>query len=499
MAILTRNLTDLITRPLRALFRAISRVAPDARRVIRKPAVLAEVLLRAHRAQLSLVVSVLFLLLVAPPIVDFATSKVFPPKTSKKLFGLIKKQKQDPARQRADSVITTVLWLTSGSVVILLFWLSIPGGGARATALSRRRIAEAEDVQETDPRKSLALYKQALALTTDPEQVPALKTRIHELEPASAPHQSHRKTVADTGRGTLYDNDSSGPVSSATLTGPNTLSRVGHEGRYSLGEELGRGAMGVVYRCHDNVLDRTVAVKQLSVQLVGDDQYASRFRREAKALARITHPNIVQVYDFIESEGRLWMVLEFVDGGDLAAHLQSGGRLSIREALKIVVSAARGLAYAHNQGVIHRDLKPANILLTGELEPKISDFGIAKLTQSSGITQIGSVLGSPPYMSPEQCSGGPVDARTDIYALGITLYELVTGHVPFDGDTSSVLARHIVEQPRRPADIIPGISQDIEDVVLGMLAKKPDQRPQDMSTVIDLLESCCSSSPVTQG
>ena len=498
MAILTRNLTYVIARPLRALFRAIREAAPDARLVVRKPAVLLEVLLRAHRAQLSLIVSVLFLLFIAPPIVDFATSKVFPPKTSKKLFGLIKKQKQDPARRHADSVITTVLWTTSGSVVILLFWLSIPGGVARATALSRRRVAEAEDVQETDPPKSLALYKQALALTPDSEQEPALKTIIHELEPTLAPHPTLKKTVADTGRGTLYDSGSSSPASSVTPTGPNILSRVGHEGRYSLGKELGKGAMGVVYRCHDNVLDRTVAMKQLSVQLVGDDQYASRFRREAKALARLTHPNIVQVHDFIESEGRLWMVLEFVDGGDLAAHLQSGGRLSAREAVKIVVSAARGLAYAHSQGVIHRDLKPANILLTGDLEPKISDFGIAKLTQSSGLTQIGSVLGSPPYMSPEQCSGGSVDARTDIYALGITLYELVTGHVPFDGSTSSVLARHIVEQPRRPADIIPGISQDLEDVVLGMLAKNPDQRPRDMSTVIDLLESLCCSSPVTR-
>ncbi len=492
----THNLTYLITRPLRALFRAIRGVAPEARHVIRKPAVLLEVLLRAHRAQISLIVSILFLLFVAPPIVDSATSKVFPPKTSKKLFGLIKKQKQDPARQHADSVITTVLWVTSGSVVMLLFWLSIPGGVVRATALSRRRVAEAEAVHENDPPRSLALYKQALALTTDPEQEPALETIIHELEPTSAPHPSLKETVADTGRGTVYDNGSSGPASSGASTNANTLPRVGQEGRYSLGKELGKGAMGVVYRGRDEVLDRTVALKQLSVRLAGDDEYASRFRREAKALARLTHPNVVQVHDLVETDGRLWMVLEFVDGGDLAAHLQSGGRLSAGEAVKIVISVARGLAYAHNQGVIHRDLKPGNILLTGELEPKISDFGIAKLTQSSRITQIGSVLGSPPYMSPEQCSGGPVDARTDIYALGITLYELVTGQVPFDGDTSTVLARHIVEQPRRPADIIPGISQDFEDVVLGMLAKNPDQRPQDMSTVIDLLESLCCSSPV---
>lgn len=495
MAMLTRNLTDRITRPLQSLVRVIRQVAPEARLIARKPAVLLVALQRAYRAQIVLIASILLLLFIAPPIVDFATGKVFPPKISRKLFGLIKKQKQDPARQRADSVITTVLWVTSGGVVMLLFWLAIPSGVVRATALSRKRFAEAEAVHDNDIPKRLAIYKQALALTTDPEQESALRTILHKLAPASTTQLSSKDTVVDTGHGTLYENNSSGTASPAAPIDTNTLTRVGHEGRYSLEKELGKGAMGVVYRGRDNVLDRTVAIKQLSVRLAGDDEYASRFRQEAKALARITHPNIVQVYDFIECEGRLWIVLEFVDGGDLAAHLRSGGRLSTGEAVKITIRAARGLAYAHSQGVIHRDLKPANILLTSEMEPKISDFGIAKLTQSSRITQIGSVLGSPPYMSPEQCSGGSVDTRTDIYALGITLYELITGQVPFDGDTSSVLARHIVEQPMRPADVIPGISQNLEDVVLGMLAKNPDQRPHDMSTVIDLLESLCCSSP----
>ena len=496
MAMKPRDLAYLISRPVQELSRAIRRVAPDARNLLRKPAVLGNVLLRAHRAQIALAVSVILLVFIAPSMVDHATSRLFPPTTSKKLFGLIKKKSENPFKRHADTVAMTALQVTSGGVVILLFWLSIPAGVVRATALSKRRAAEAEAVCTMDPSRGLALYQQAFALTTDPDQESVLRTRMLELTSALAPSQSTGETVADLPVRSSNGDSSPGVTSPATQTNASIQSQVGPKGRYTLGPELGKGAMGVVYRGRDNVLDREVALKQLSVRLAGDDEYASRFRREARALARLTHPNVVQVYDFVESESRLWMVLEFVDGGDLATRLRSSGRLPAGEAVTIVIHAARGLAYAHSQGVIHRDLKPANVLLTSEQCPKISDFGIAKLTQSSGLTQVGSVLGSPPYMSPEQAAGGTVDARCDVYALGITLYELLTGQVPFDGDTSSVLARHIVEQPLPPTEIVPGIPKQLEDVILGMLAKEPDQRPQDMNTVVDLLECLCCSPPV---
>ncbi|MDH4034295.1 MAG: hypothetical protein OEV80_10910, partial [candidate division Zixibacteria bacterium] len=206
MAMMTPNLTNPITRLWRALYRAIGEVAPDARKVVRKPAVILEVLLRAYRAHIALAVSILFLLFIAPQIVDFTTGMVFPPQTSKKFFGLIKRQKQDPARQFADSVLTTALWITSVGAVAVFFWLSIPGAVLRTTARSKRLVGEAAAVLESDPTRSLALYRQALARTTDPEQELALKTTVHKLEAASAPHLSVGETAVDSVRGTLCEN-----------------------------------------------------------------------------------------------------------------------------------------------------------------------------------------------------------------------------------------------------------------------------------------------------
>jgi tRNA A-37 threonylcarbamoyl transferase component Bud32 len=253
--------------------------------------------------------------------------------------------------------------------------------------------------------------------------------------------------------------------------------------RYKFEEELGKGAMGVVYRAWDQVLDRKVAIKQLSVVLSMDEEFASRFRREAKALARLTHPNIVQVFDLVEDGNKLWMVLECVEGGDLSSYLKEKKRLAENEAVDFVIAVAEGLGYAHAQGIVHRDLKPANILLSRELIPKISDFGIAKVSKSSKLTQSGWALGSPPYMSPEQCKGETVDERTDIYALGITLYELLTGKVPFDGDTASVLARQITEPPKPLSELVDEISDDLEAMVSRMLAKDPEERPSSMKEV----------------
>jgi serine/threonine-protein kinase len=362
------------------------------------------------------------------------------------------------------------LWVASMGSALLLLWRHIPTALSRTNDRARNLMTESTRVE--DAYTSRLLLKKALALAADRALEDEIASHMNQgtiLEPPEN-HDAETQINAE-------------PASSLRSSQP----VVSPAQRYRLETELGKGAMGVVYKAWDQVLDRQVALKQLSVVFSGDEEYASRFRREAKALARLVHPNIVQVYDLIEGQGQLWMALEFVDGGDLATHLKNAERLSVAEAIRIAIPVAAGLACAHARGIVHRDLKPANILLTTQLIPKITDFGIAKLTQASGLTEVGSVLGSPPYMSPEQCSGGEVDFSTDIYALGITLYELLAGKVPFDGDTSSVLARHIVETPAPLSGVRDDIPDDLEKLILRLLAKKPDDRPKDMTAVIDLL------------
>jgi hypothetical protein len=482
------KIRDLIVLNSRRLICSIREALPNARQAVKKPVLAGYLLLTAHRAQITLALSFLFLIFLAPIIVDKITGTILPPETSKKIFGLIKTQQVNPFKGVADVLIMTALWVISIGSVLLQFWLHIPKGLTRANTHAGR-LAEAAD-NSTEQSRSRRLFKLALSITTDTR----LESEIESSLQAGTIRDDSQSPVDGTLTGshpnTRPGSDFSPTISQPALCGKSSQSlSVGAQGRYTVGPELGKGAMGVVCQAWDNVLDRKIAIKQLANVFSGDEAYATRFRREAKTLARLIHSNIVQVYDLIVERGNLWMALEYVDGGNLASYLKEKGFLSVSEAANIVIPVAEGLAYAHNQGIIHRDLKPANILLTKEHVPKISDFGIAKISQSSQLTQVGSVLGSPRYMSPEQCSGGSVDARSDIYSLGITLYELLTGKVPFEGDTSSVLARQIVEEPTPLSEVLSDISVELEKLILQMLAKSPDQRPADMPTMIGLLSS----------
>jgi len=253
--------------------------------------------------------------------------------------------------------------------------------------------------------------------------------------------------------------------------------------RYVITKELGQGGMGVVYEATDSVLGRTVALKQLRRGRL-DAMADERFRREARVLAQLRHPGIVQVYDLAEEPTGMWMVMELIEGGALDALIREHGRLDLERALSLGASLAETLAYAHAQEVVHRDFKPANVLLTEAGEPKVTDFGLAKLTAAGPkLTQLGSVLGSPGYMSPEQASGEETDFRTDMYALGVTIYEMVTGRCPFEGDTASVLAAHITKTPPTPAELGVPIPKELEELLARLLAKNPADRPSDLEDV----------------
>jgi hypothetical protein len=254
-------------------------------------------------------------------------------------------------------------------------------------------------------------------------------------------------------------------------------------GRYRFERRIAVGGMAEVWEAVDQVLDRAVAIKVLHPHLAGDQTFVDRFRREAIAAARLTHPSIVAIYDTHSSDGEEAIVMELVRGISLRKHLDDRGPLPTGEAIDIAARVAEALESAHRAGLVHRDIKPANILLCEDARVMVADFGIAKLTDADHTTE-GTVLGTAKYLAPEQVSGTAVDARTDLYSLGIVLYEMVCGRVPFSGDTdtATVLAR-LHRDPTPPREIRPDLSPALESVILHALQRDPDDRPASAATL----------------
>ncbi len=260
-------------------------------------------------------------------------------------------------------------------------------------------------------------------------------------------------------------------------------------GGYEIKEELGRGGMATVYRAYQPKLDRYVAIKVLPSYFAHDETFMGRFEREAKAVAGLHHPNILTVHDYGEEGGQTYLVMELVEGGTL--HERLGQQWALKEVQKIVGRVGDALAYAHGQGIVHRDIKPSNILMQREDWPLLADFGLAKaMTGSVSLTREGVAIGTPEYMSPEQAQGNPVDERSDVYSLGVVLYEMVTGRQPFQADTPvSVLYKHVKDPPPPPRSFRPALPEVVEAVILKALAKDPADRYQKMEDMVSALEN----------
>jgi beta-lactam-binding protein with PASTA domain/tRNA A-37 threonylcarbamoyl transferase component Bud32 len=248
--------------------------------------------------------------------------------------------------------------------------------------------------------------------------------------------------------------------------------------RYELTHLIARGGMAEVYRARDRLLDRAVALKVLFPELSVDRAFVERFRREAQAAAKLSHPNIVPVFDWGEDAGSYFIVMEFVDGRALSAVLRESGPLDPTRAAEIAVLVAAALASAHRHGVVHRDIKPGNVLITEDGQVKVTDFGIARAVNTEeSLTQTGAVMGTATYFSPEQAEGIGVDARTDIYSLGVVLFEMLTGRPPFLGDTPvSVAGKHVRDIPPLPRELLDTVPVELEAVTMKAMAKRPDQR-----------------------
>ena len=270
--------------------------------------------------------------------------------------------------------------------------------------------------------------------------------------------------------------------------------------RYELEEIVGSGGMSTVYCAFDTLLERHVALKILHEQFGADEEHVERFRREARAVAQLSHPNIVTVIDRGEEAGRQFIVFELIDGENLKELVERGGPLPVRRVLELGLEVGRALAFAHAQGLVHRDVKPQNVLLNGDGLAKVTDFGIVRSLDAVGTTETGTVLGTSHYIAPEQARGERVDTQTDVYSFGVVLYELLAGEVPYPGDSFlSVAMKHVNEPVPNVLDRRPDTPLRLATLIERCMAKLPAERPASMDEVVSELESVRSELDAKDG
>ena len=269
-------------------------------------------------------------------------------------------------------------------------------------------------------------------------------------------------------------------------------------GRYEVIRELGQGAMGIVYQAKDPLIDRVVAIKTINLGLAqeGKDEYEGRFYQEARAAGRLNHPNIVTIYDVGKSDDIAYIAMEFLQGRELRDIMNDKGLLPVDHVLDITAQVASGLAYAHEYGIVHRDVKPSNIMVIRDGHVKITDFGIARMASSAVRTQTGMVLGSPKYMSPEQVMGKEIDQRSDIFSLGVMLYEMLTGQSPFNGDNvNAIMYQTLNAVPPAPNSVNDVVPEMLNFIVAKALAKNLDDRYQNAKDFAADLRACRETMP----
>jgi serine/threonine-protein kinase len=265
-------------------------------------------------------------------------------------------------------------------------------------------------------------------------------------------------------------------------------------GKYEINSKRGEGGFGAVYRATDTKLKRTVAVKVLHPQVATDEMLAAYFEREALALARLEHVNIVRVYDYDQIDGINFIVMEYIEGTDLDQLMKEGQSFPLEQIISIFRQLLAALGYAHDHGVVHRDIKPSNIMLTKSGEVKITDFGIAKVAGSAKLTRTGTGAGSLLYMSPEQIKGKDIDNRSDLYSVGVTLYQIAAGRTPFEADSDyDIMTGHLERTPPSPTQFSPDIPKDLEQIILKALEKKPEKRFQSAVEMTEALDRISAS------
>jgi serine/threonine-protein kinase len=481
-----------------------------SKKLFGKPNTIIYWLLTARWAQLAVLVIVFGLPLFMSTVVDTTLEKIYPPVKEEKLFGMVSYQRSNPHFEDRQETVRASLWTISIGFLCFLLLLNIPKTIRKTTAIALKRENKADAITKSQPSESISVYKSALSLTTDPEQENRLIEKIRNLEKEISGNDINHddgiktKRIISEGVQTIKLDDSSAlphdhydkKIIPNHRSAEVAVGEVSQESRYVIKHELGRGAMGVVHFGHDRILARDVALKQLPNRFDIDDDTVDRFKQEAVALARLSHPHIVQVYDFVEEDNQAWIAMELVEGHDLDMHLKESGSLPVEDTVQLGIQMAEALAYAHKRGVIHRDFKPANVILTSEGTAKITDFGLAKIARSSLHTQVGSIMGTPAYMSPEQAQGKKVDLRSDIYAFGVTLYRMFSGRLPFEGDVESIMAQKLSAESTQIPELDERIPERIRQMVIQMLNKKLDERPASMDEIAATLKTALKANVV---
>lgn len=439
--------------------------------VLNKPALLKLWLLKPTKARLFLLAGIITYLVLASLLSQAIVDAWYPlDKDSletgiKEFFNSPMLRKLEAHREARYWQLLSVFWVLGLAITLITMVLDLPRSIKEGEQLSKEFLRQARAVKDVDP----ALYETLES-----------KTRNLRLEPVS-PDQSAEndetlKSSTEIAR------------TRAVSSVEKKIRFVGQNQRYRIDKAIASGGAGIVYRAEDTVLSRAVALKELLEDVATDEEQAERFKSEARALALLNHAHILPIYDLLEENGHFWLVMELLTGGTLSDRINEGA-LETARTIEIVRGTASGLEVAHQKGFVHRDVKPENILFAEDGSFRITDFGIAK-HQAMGVkTSHGLVLGSPGYMSPEQAAGEPVNASSDIYSLGITMFQMLTGELPFRGDVSSVMAQHITKPAPAPSSVKASVGKELDIVVSKMLSKQPEARYQSMAELIDALDA----------
>jgi eukaryotic-like serine/threonine-protein kinase len=326
-------------------------------------------------------------------------------------------------------------------------------------------------------KRELAMAEKAQKSPEEEAKIKKLEDRLQNLEAliCRLDSEMNYQLERSLSLGRIVTSPDAAGVSQMPTTFMNVATAL--EGRYQILKELGRGGMGIVFHAYDKELREQVAIKILSPLLSNDEDALARLKREVSAARRITHSNIIRIHDISEINGLTFISMEYFHGTGLKDHIKRNGPLSMMQGFNIAAQICDGLEAAHREGVIHRDLKSQNIILDPANRVKIIDFGLARTAHMEGMTATGLIMGTPEYMSPEQVSGQKIDERADIYSLGIILYEIFTGRVPFTGESAIAVGfMQLKEEPTLPTKVNPGISPEIEKIICKALEKDPIHR-----------------------